>query len=111
MNKLRHKILIAINDANQANECIELSDLMQMFRSRKISAVDISMAVEDLCTLGYVIDHDKCYDAHCGLEVISVGRIAISDYKELQKSIRFANIKSWIAICISAATLLYQIFG
>ena len=111
MNKLRHQILIAVDEANRANECIELSDLMRMFRSRNVSAVDVSVAIEDLCALGYMIDHNERYDAWSGFEVISVGRIAISDYKELQKSIKSANIKSWIAIGISAATLLYHMFS
>ena len=78
MNKLSYKILVAIDDANRSNSHIDISDLLLKFRNRKHSAVDIDIAVEDLCIQAFLIDHDKSYNAFSGLEITTAGRNIIN---------------------------------
>lgn len=97
MNKLSYKILVAIDDANRSNSHIDISDLLLKFRNRKHSAVDIDIAVEDLCIQEFLIDHDKRYNAFSGLEITTAGRNAITQYEDFKAS----SIKSTVALILS----------
>lgn len=98
MNKLSYKILVAVNNANKSNTHIDLSVLLLKFRSRKYSATDIDVAVEDLCNAKMLINHDNLYDAHVGLEVTASGRYAM----HLHETANAASTRSTIALILSS---------